>query len=38
MAAPEVPIDVDPATGIWRSEGMEMLYVPRHFLINNHNL
>ncbi len=36
MAAPEVSIDVDPLTGIWRSDGMEMLYVPRHFLINNH--
>ncbi|MDP6352461.1 MAG: DUF5943 domain-containing protein [Alphaproteobacteria bacterium] len=36
MAAPEVAIDVDPRTGVWRSDGMEMLYVPRHFLINNH--
>lgn len=34
MPAPQVPIDVDPATGIWRTDGMPMLYVPRHFLAN----
>ena len=33
---PLVPIDVDPATGIWSSDGLPMLYVPRHFLVNNH--
>src|SRR3954452_18185409 len=36
MAAPEVPIDVDPETGIWRTDGLPMLYLPRHFLVNNH--
>jgi predicted hydrocarbon binding protein len=36
MAAPEVPIDVDPATGIWRTDGLPMVYLPRHFLVNNH--
>ncbi|MEE2980429.1 MAG: DUF5943 domain-containing protein [Pseudomonadota bacterium] len=36
MAAPLVPIDVDPETGIWRSDDLPMLFVPRHFLINNH--
>ena len=36
MAAPEVPIDVDPQTGVWSSDGLPMLYVPRHFFINNH--
>jgi hypothetical protein len=34
MAAPEVPIDVDPETGIWRTDGLPMIYVPRHFLVN----
>ncbi|MBV9785518.1 MAG: 4-vinyl reductase [Acidisphaera sp.] len=36
MAAPEVPIDVEPETGIWRTDGLPMIYVPRHFLVNNH--
>ena len=36
MASPEVPIDVDPETGIWRTNGLPMLYLPRHFLVNNH--
>ena len=36
MAAPQVPIDVDPETGVWRSDDLPMLFVPRHFLINNH--
>lgn len=34
MAAPEVPIDVDPATGIWRTDGLPMIYMPRHFFVN----
>lgn len=36
MGSPKVPIDVDPQTGVWRTDGLPMLYVPRHFLINNH--
>jgi predicted hydrocarbon binding protein len=36
MAQPEVPIDVDPETGIWRTDGLPMIYLPRHFLVNNH--
>lgn len=32
MAAPAVPISVDPETGVWTTNGMPMLYVPRHFL------
>jgi hypothetical protein len=36
MAKPEVPIDVDPETGIWRTDGLPMVYLPRHFLVNNH--
>lgn len=36
MASPQVPIDVDPESGVWRTDGLPMLYVPRHFFINNH--
>jgi len=31
-----VPIDVDPDTGVWMTDGLPMLYVPRHFFVNNH--
>ncbi len=34
MATPSVPIDVDPETGIWRTDGLPMIYLPRHFLVN----
>lgn len=34
--APELPIEVDSETGIWTSDALPMLYVPRHFFINNH--
>jgi len=33
MAAPSVQITVDPETGAWTTDGMPMLYVPRHFLM-----
>jgi predicted hydrocarbon binding protein len=36
MARPEVEIDVDPESGIWRTDGLPMLYLPRHFMVNNH--
>ncbi len=36
MAAPEVPIEVDPETGVWTTDGLPMIYLPRHFLVNNH--
>ena len=36
MARPEVDIDVDPESGIWRTDGLPMLYLPRHFMVNNH--
>ena len=36
MAAPEVPIEVDPKTGVWTTDGLPMVYVPRHFLVGNH--
>ncbi|AJQ93494.1 DUF5943 domain-containing protein [Gynuella sunshinyii] len=34
--APEVPISVDDQTGVWTTDSLPMLYVPRHFFINNH--
>lgn len=34
--SPEVPIEVDDQTGVWTTDGLPMLYVPRHFFINNH--
>ena len=34
MAAPQIAIDVDPDTGVWRTDGLEMLYMPRHFFLN----
>ncbi len=34
MADPHVPINVDPATGIWSTDGLPMLYMPRHFFVN----
>ena len=33
MTAPGVPIAVDPDTGVWTTDGMPMLFVPRHFLM-----
>jgi predicted hydrocarbon binding protein len=34
--SPEIPIDVDPATGVWSTDGLPMIYLPRHFFVNNH--
>lgn len=34
MPAPQVPVDVDPATGIWTTDGLPMIYMPRHFFVN----
>lgn len=34
MADPEVPITVDPTTGIWTTDGLAMIYMPRHFFVN----
>ncbi len=34
--APAVPISVDSDTGIWTTDGMPMIYIPRHFHINHH--
>jgi hypothetical protein len=36
MASPAVSIDVDEQSGIWRTDGLPMVYLPRHFLVNNH--
>lgn len=36
MAKPALDIEVDQATGEWRVDGMPMILVPRHFLVNNH--
>jgi predicted hydrocarbon binding protein len=33
---PQVPIEVDAATGEWSVDGIPMILVPRHFFINNH--
>lgn len=33
--APEVPIGVDPETGIWMTDGVPMIYLPRHFHVNH---
>lgn len=34
--APELPINVDDETGVWTTDSLPMLYVPRHFFVNNH--
>jgi len=34
MAQPQIPIDVDAHTGIWRTDGLPMMYLPRHFMVN----
>jgi predicted hydrocarbon binding protein len=33
---PSVDIDVDEVTGIWETDGLPMLYIPRHFMVNVH--
>ena len=36
MGNPQVPIEVNDDTGVWSVDGMPMVLVPRHFLVNNH--
>jgi hypothetical protein len=36
MGKPQIPIEVDEETGVWSTDGLPMLYMPRHFFINNH--
>jgi hypothetical protein len=36
MAEPQLPIEVDAQTGVWTTDGLPMIYVPRHFFVNNH--
>lgn len=31
-----VPIEVNEETGEWTTDGLPMLYMPRHFFVNNH--
>jgi hypothetical protein len=33
---PAVPISVDADTGVWTTDGMPMIYIPRHFHVNHH--
>jgi hypothetical protein len=33
---PQLPIDVNAGTGVWTTDGLPMIYVPRHFFVNNH--
>ncbi|WP_182912969.1 4-vinyl reductase [Paracoccus onubensis] len=33
---PTVQIDVDETSGVWRTDGLPMVYVPRHFMVNMH--
>lgn len=35
-SAPKVPIAVEDETGIWLTDGMPMIYMPRHFYVNHH--
>lgn len=36
MAGPEITIDVDETTGVWRVDALPMILVPQHFFNNNH--
>ena len=36
MGNPQVSIEVNDDTGVWSVDGMPMILVPRHFLVNNH--
>jgi hypothetical protein len=36
QSAPKLPILVDDETGIWTTDGMPMIYIPRHFYVNHH--
>jgi hypothetical protein len=37
LHSPQVPINVDPATGVWTTDNLPMIYMPRHFFINYHS-
>jgi predicted hydrocarbon binding protein len=34
-SAPQVPIVVDTETGIWSTDDLPMIYMPRHFFVNH---
>lgn len=33
---PKINIDVDPETGVWSSDGLSMIYAPRHWIVGIH--
>lgn len=33
---PQLPIEVNETTGVWTTDKLQMIYVPRHFFVNNH--
>ena len=33
---PQLPIEVNETTGVWTTDKLPMIYVPRHFFVNNH--
>ena len=36
MRPPELPLDVDPVTGVWRADGSPVILIPRHFLMGTY--
>jgi hypothetical protein len=34
---PQIPIDVDASTGVWTTDGLPMICLPRHFFVNHHH-
>ena len=36
MRPPQLPLDVDPETGVWRADGSPVILVPRHFLMGTY--
>jgi hypothetical protein len=33
---PQLPIEVNETTGVWTTDKLPMIYLPRHFFVNNH--
>ena len=36
MRPPQLPLDVDPATGVWCADGSPVILIPRHFLMGTY--
>lgn len=36
MRPPQLPLDVDPVTGVWRADGSPVILIPRHFLMGTY--